>query len=86
MSKFLTPTLYKKRSLENQLRNCFYGIHDLICGCTTVQEHIHAILCEPKCLPSTTTTAATTDHGPGEEGFDEGDLDALFAASDDADG
>lgn len=85
MSKFLQPPLYKKKALENQLTNLIYGMHDLMCGCTQIKQHIHAIFCEEKCHHSTDTTDPG-NHGKEEENFDEGDLDALFAASDDADG
>lgn len=85
MSKFLQPCKYKGRALENQLRNCFYGIHDLMCGCDTIEQHIHQLICSPKCLPSITTENGE-NHGQEEDVIVEGDLDALFAASDDAAG
>ncbi len=49
MSKFLTPTLYNGRGLENQLRNTIYNAHDLMCGCPKPAEHIKHLLTEEKC-------------------------------------
>ncbi len=86
MSKFLQPPHYKGKSLENQLRNCMYGIHDLMCGCNDVQQHLTTILNPEKCLPITTGTVDGKNRGEEEDVFDAGDLDALFAATDDADG
>lgn len=86
MSKFLVPALYKKTALENQLRNCIYGIHDLICGCDKVPQHIHNILCSTPCHHSETTTETGENLGKKDDVLEDGDLDALFAASDDVAG
>lgn len=85
MSKFLKPTLYTGKGLENQLRNCMYNLHDLGCGCNNPRKHLTAILNPQQCL-------STKDHGcqdtTGEKDFDidTGDLAALFDATDDATG
>ncbi|AXQ66594.1 MAG: hypothetical protein [Anelloviridae sp.] len=85
MSKFLTPCLYSGKSLENQWVNCIFNSHDLICGCNDTIKHLATILqTKQLCLPSTSTVEDGTQTEPGpadEDGFDEGDLDRLFADS-----
>ncbi len=78
MSKFLKPTLYNNRGLENQIRNLCYGAHDLACGCNTPGDHLLHIL-QP-CHGITTTKedpiTALTD---AVDGLEDGDLDRLFS-------
>lgn len=83
MSSFLTPTLYSKNGLENQMMNSIWNIHDLCCGCNNCFKHIFDILQRKNslpCLPSTSTEDAgtQTDGDKEEDGLDEGDLDRLF--------
>lgn len=84
MSKFLKPSLYNGKGLENQLRNCMYNLHDLSCGCNTPRKHLTSILNPEKCH----STKEDGIHGDTNafDGVDEGDLDALFALTDDAAG
>lgn len=85
MSDYLKPTLYNGKGLENQLRNCMYNLHDLACGCNTPRVHLTKILNPEKCHLS--TDRGTEDRGEkGDAVLEPGDLDTLFALSDDAAG
>lgn len=85
MSKFLQPPLYTGRGLENQLKNTIWNAHDLICGCPKPKQHLEYLISGEKCLSTTEDNKITTDADPkdGEEiNLDIGDLDALFADTD----
>lgn len=77
MSKFLTPTLYNGKGLENQLRNVFYNAHDLACGCNKPKQHILTIIggSWPDTIEKDPGNGTPADD---ETGFDAGDLEKLF--------
>ncbi len=52
MSDYLTTPLYNGRGMENQLKNTIFNAHDLCCGCSTPNLHLHYLLKLPSC-PST---------------------------------
>lgn len=86
MSDYLKPTLYKGKGLENQLRNCMYNQHDLICGCNSPRLHLTSIL-NPKECRSTERDGFTHDDTEKQDiPIEEGDLSALFELTDDAAG
>lgn len=80
MSKYLRPSLYNGRGIENQLLNLMYNSHDLCCGCPNPRKHLISLLNREKCLPSeeiSTKENTSTEENP--DGFDEGDLEKIFA-------
>lgn len=89
MSKFQKPTLYNGRGLDNQWLNTIYNVHDLMCGCNNVKDHLLDILNIKECHHTTEkdSTAVTTGTGEEEEmPFDAKDLEALFAENQDDEG
>lgn len=89
MSKYLKPSLYNGKSAETQWLNIIWNTHDQICSCETPIDHLNSIVSNETCHHSTkeTTTTATIGTGEKEEtGFEEGDLEALFAENIDDDG
>lgn len=81
MSKYLKPTLYEGRALENQWINDIFTSHDLFCGCLKPIEHLNHIINQQKCLRFEDVATTTEIGGPGDEndlGIEEGDLDKLF--------
>lgn len=83
MSDYLKPTLYTGRALENQLKNSIFNLHDLICGCNETSQHILHLFSEEKCLHfKEGGTLITKEDNHGDANLDEGDLDALFADTD----
>lgn len=88
MSKFLKPSLYSQRALENQYINAIYGIHDLWCGCLKPIQHANEIINREKCHSTKDTGTGTddlnTDTADTEIGL--GDLEKLFEESDDTTG
>lgn len=79
---FSKPLPYNKKQQKLNFVNLIVSAHDLCCGCNdplkcsveTIYEQEPSI--KQKCL--TTTTGATQD-GEEEDGFGDGDLEALFA-------
>lgn len=89
MSKFLQPSLYNGRAAEQQWVNIVWNTHDQLCGCNKPFEHLAEIINNGTCHTFTkeTTTAATSGTTKRDEtGFDEGDLEALFAENQDDEG
>ena len=80
--------VYSPKHLEQQWINGCIHLHDLCCGCTEPLKHLkHLLNKEEKCPPTTTdegtTTAATGGTTAADEiNIDAGDLEALFAATD----
>lgn len=82
------PVKYSKNGLNLQIVNTYVNIHDLNCGCDTPLEHIIRQIQqqEPslKCL-----TTGETGENPGQEdgvdGLGEGELEALFADTEEKD-
>lgn len=87
MSTKLSKVQYQGRALELQWINATISCHDLMCGCNDPIGHFHHLTKE-KCLTgekdSTVATGGITDKE--ETGFDEGDLEQLFAQSQDDEG
>ncbi len=96
----LKPTYYNSNGLQQQLKNTLFGNHDLCCGCDTPGNHLFYLLKDTihpskfstteineikKCLGIGETTKTTTTED-AEEGFQDGDLEALFAEEDDSAG
>ena len=77
------PVKYSKKGLNLQIVNTYVNIHDLNCGCTQPLKHIIQQIedQEPSIKEWRTTTATGDDHGPedGVDGLGEGELEALFA-------
>lgn len=89
MSKFLTTPAYNGKALENQLTNAIISAHDLACGCNNPFDHLQYLIKRATCHSTTeeiSTKPEKDTHGDNNDGFDEGDLQALFDASDDAEG
>lgn len=88
MSKFMREPPYSPRRLEQHWINGCIHLHDLCCGCPEPLKHLkHLLNKEEICHLSTTDAATTTAETGGttaaeEINIDEGDLDALFAATD----
>lgn len=86
MSDYLKPTLYNGRGLENQLKNICYNAHDLCCGCPNPTSHLRHLF-GVQCLSTETSTKENSENSTNkenpEEGFDAGDLEALFATDED---
>lgn len=82
MSDYLKPTLYSKRGLENGWLNLVYGTHDQICGCNDPINHLNHLIKKQKCphIEETSTTAGTSGTTETQDaGYEEGDLEKLFA-------
>lgn len=89
MSKFLKPPVYNGKAIELQLLNTIISTHDLACGCSQPFDHIQHLIKKATCHSTTEETSTKPEketHGDNNDGFDEGDLQALFDASDDAEG
>lgn len=86
MSKYLQPTKYTKKQLENNWINSTIHGHDLFCGCDDPLKHLQYLLKKETC-PLTTDAATSTETGgikeKEENTFDEGDLELLFATEND---
>lgn len=81
MSDYLTPALYKGRSLELQWMNNTCNAHDLFCGCNNPIAHLHHIIYKDNkqlCLPSTEDGDGGEDNH-GDDVILPGDLENLFA-------
>lgn len=90
MSDYIKPTIYNKRGLENAWIGIVFSTHDQICGCNEAINHLNHLINQQK-WPTSTTEKTTGDETTGtteikDAGFDEGDLERLFEASDDPDG
>lgn len=88
MSKLYKPTEYKPRALQNAWMNNIFQTHDLWCSCNSTIKHLKEIIKEQECRHSrdaatTTETGGTTT--TEETGFDEGDLESLFALTEEND-
>lgn len=90
MSKFLKPSYYEGRALEQQWVNSIFTTHDLICGCLKPIEHLNCIINAQKCHPTDTTTTTGENHtleqNSADDAIDEGDLEDLFKELEDTDG
>ena len=89
MSKCYKATTYSARALENAWMNSIFNNHDLFCICDNPLDHLKELIKRDQCRHSTdaaTTTETGGDTKTDEIGLDEGDLDTLFAISDDAEG
>lgn len=81
---FSKPVPYNKKQQKLNFVNLIVSAHDLCCGCTDPLKCSVDTICEQeptikqKCL---TTTTGAIQHGEEEEedGFGDGDLEALFA-------
>lgn len=85
MSKFLKPTTFTSRALQNQWLNVIVGSHDLFCICDKPIDHLQDIINQQKCRhfkdTATTTTETATENG--DDPITAGDLEELFKESDD---
>lgn len=85
MSKFMREPVYSPKHLEQQWINGCLHLHDLFCGCPEPVNHLkHLLQKEEKCHHSTedaTTSTAATGGATAEDeiNIDAGDLDLLFA-------
>ncbi len=83
------PTFYNSNSIENQLRNGLYTVHDLCCGCNDPAAHLIYLLA-PGVNPNSFTKEEKQKvlqclggDAPGTEeedigGIQEGELEKLF--------
>nr|UHS18300.1 MAG: hypothetical protein [Betatorquevirus sp.] len=89
MSKFMTEPIYSPRKLEQQWINGCIHLHDLCCGCPNPLNHLKFLLNKDStCLHTTEEKGTTTEETGGtttadEINIDAGDLEALFANTDD---
>lgn len=88
MSKFMREPAYSPRRLEQQWINGCIHLHDLCCGCPDPLKHLKHLLTKEEKCPSTTTEETTSTKETGgttttdDVNIDAGDLDALFALTD----
>lgn len=78
MSKFIKPTLYNSRGLENQLKNLGFQAHDLICGCPNPAKHLEYLFKTEECPHSTATEDPTSTPTDAVDIIESGDLEKLF--------
>lgn len=92
MSKLWKPTNYSKRQQNLQQVNSYVSIHDLTCNCNQPLKHIIEQITEQEPTIKKEKWFTTTDTGenPGGAGgvddFGDGELEALFAETDEKDG
>lgn len=89
MSKLFKKTTLSPRALQNAWMNNIFQSHDLWCECQDPLKHLEDIINKEKCRhfkDAETTTETGGDTKTEETGFDDGDLERLFAQSDDDEG
>ena len=88
MTKFLKPSYYSGRALEQQWINDVFTSHDLFCGCMKPIEHLNCIINNNKWLPTgdgdtkTTEDPSAKDTSKDDYDIDQGDLEKLFEDTD----
>lgn len=100
-SKLFTERKTTKRQLENEIINAAVHCHDIACDCNNPLTHIFQIglrqgctfdlpeEIRKQCLHTTTEEKDSTKENGSlvpEDGFDQGDLEELFAAGEDETG
>lgn len=88
MSTLLTKPLYSAKQQEINWMNNIFHTHDLLCGCTKPILHLLTIINKTSEAPKPESeieniqcllTGKGTTTGTEDHGFDEGDLERIFA-------
>ncbi len=89
MSKYQQPCLYRGHALDNQWMNIIFQSHALFCGCDSTIKHLQDIISKQQWLHTEekpTTSGEKDDHTKQDFDIENGDLEQLFAATEDAEG